>query len=229
VQVQDFPSLFFYILIYGAPVTLQLTAYGIIGGIVIGLALAFTRVYGGRELGWIASGYESVLRGIPLPVLMMIFGFGIPGLFFFVQPTQRVLAAVILSLALRSAAFQSQLLRGAILSVDPGQLLAARALGMNRLKAFRHVVLPQALRIAVPSWSNEYAVVIKDTSYAYAMGITEMTREAYFLGVNNPGLMFAIMVALALVYLIFTYPVTRILGEGQAKKLKALGLGGGQT
>jgi polar amino acid transport system permease protein len=221
VQVPDFPSLFFYILIYGAPVTLQLTAYGIIWGFVIGLALAFTRVYGSRELGWIASSYENVLRGIPLPVLMMIFGFGIPGM--------SLLAAVILSLALRSAAFQSQLLRGAILSVDPGQQLAARALGMNRLQAFRHVVLPQALRIAVPSWSNEYAVLIKDTSYAYAMGITEMTRQAMYLGVNNPALLFPIMVVLALIYFIFTYPVTKILGERQAKKLKALGLGGGQT
>jgi polar amino acid transport system permease protein len=219
--VPDFPSLFFYILIYGAPVTLQLTAYGIIWGFVIGLALAFTRVYGSRELGWIASSYENVLRGIPLPVLMMIFGFGIPGM--------SLLAAVILSLALRSAAFQSQLLRGAILSVDPGQQLAARALGMNRLQAFRHVVLPQALRIAVPSWSNEYAVLIKDTSYAYAMGITEMTRQAMYLGVNNPALLFPIMVVLALIYFIFTYPVTKILGERQAKKLKALGLGGGQT
>jgi len=221
VQVPGFPSIFFYILVYGAPATLQLTAYGIIWGFVIGLALAFTRVYGGRELGWIASSYENVLRGIPLPVLMMIFGFGIPGM--------SLLAAVILSLALRSAAFQSQLLRGAILSVDPGQQLAARALGMNRLQAFRHVVLPQALRIAVPSWSNEYAVLIKDTSYAYAMGITEMTREAMYLGVNDPALLFPIMVVLALVYFVFTYPVTKILGERQAKKLKALGLGGGQT
>ena len=220
-QVPGFPSIFFYILVYGAPATLQLTAYGIIWGFVIGLALAFTRVYGGRELGWIASSYENVLRGIPLPVLMMIFGFGIPGM--------SLLAAVILSLALRSAAFQSQLLRGAILSVDPGQQLAARALGMNRLQAFRHVVLPQALRIAVPSWSNEYAVLIKDTSYAYAMGITEMTREAMYLGVNDPALLFPIMVVLALVYFVFTYPVTKILGERQAKKLKALGLGGGQT
>ena len=220
-QVPGFPSIFFYILVYGAPATLQLTAYGIIWGFVIGLALAFTRVYGGRELGWIASSYENVLRGIPLPVLMMIFGFGIPGM--------SLLAAVILSLALRSAAFQSQLLRGAILSVDPGQQLAARALGMNRLQAFRHVVLPQALRIAVPSWSNEYAVLIKDTSYAYAMGITEMTREAMYLGVSEPALMFPIMVVLALIYFIFTYPVTKILGERQAKRLKSLGLGGGQT
>jgi polar amino acid transport system permease protein len=229
VQAPDFPSIFFYILFYGAPATLQLTAHGRVWGFILGLALAFTRVYGGRELGWIAIGYENVLRGIPLLVLIMIFGFGVPGLFSFIDPTRRLLAAVILSLALRSAAFQSQLLRGAILSVDPGQLLAARALGMNQLQAFRHVILPQALRIAIPSWSNEFAVVIKDTSYAYSVGVIEMTREAMYLGVSNPALMFPIMVALALVYFIFTYPVTKVLGERQAKKLKALGLGGGQT
>ncbi|MFX0170103.1 MAG: amino acid ABC transporter permease [Candidatus Hodarchaeota archaeon] len=228
--MQELPSLFaiaIYILVMGAPATLQLTAHGLIWGFVIGLGLALMRVYGGRELGWIASGYEKVLRGIPLIVLMFIFAFGIPGLFWFVPILQRGLAAVILSLALRSSAYQSQILRGAILSVDPGQLLAARALGMSQLQAFRSIVLPQALRMAVPSWSNEYAVVIKDSSFAYALGNIEMLKIAWYVSSNFPILWAPAMGITAIIYFIFTYPFTRFFGERQTKKLKELGLGGG--
>lgn len=228
--MQEVPSLFtifVYIIVMGAPATLQLTAHGLIWGFVIGLLLALMRVYGGRELGWIASGYEKVLRGIPLLVLMFIFAFGIPGLFSFVPILQRGLAAVVLALALRSSAYQSQILRGAILSVDSGQLLAARALGMSQLQAFRHVVLPQALRMAVPSWSNEYAVVIKDSSFAYALGNIEMLKISWYVSSNFPLLWAPTFAITAIIYFIFTYPVTRLFGERQTKKLKQLGLGGG--
>ncbi len=225
-QAPDLPSIFFYILINGLPVTLQLTAHGLIWGFVLGLGLALMRVYGGRELGWIANGYEKVFRSIPLLVLIFIFAFGIPGLFWFIDPVQRTLAAVILSLALRSAAYQSQILRGAILSVHSGQLLAARAIGMSRIQAFRYVVLPQALRMAVPSWSNEYAVVIKDTTFASAIGIVEMLRVTQRVVANNPEILFPPLVILALLYFISTYPVTRFFGERQTQKLKDLGLGG---
>jgi polar amino acid transport system permease protein len=223
----SFFDIFVYILVLGAPATLQLTAHGLIWGFVLGLVLALMRVYGFKELGWIASAYEKVLRGIPLLVLMFIFAFGIPGLFWFVPILQRGLAAVILALALRSAAYQSQIIRGAILSVDTGQLLAARAIGMSQLQAFRHIVLPQALRMAVPSWSNEYAVVIKDSSFAYALGNIEMLKISWYVSSNFPILWAPIMGIVAIIYFIFTFPVTRFFGERQTKKLKELGLGGG--
>jgi len=111
--------------------------------------------------------------------------------------------------------------------VDSGQLLAARALGMSQLQAFRHVVLPQALRMAVPSWSNEYAVVIKDSSFAYALGNIEMLKIAWYVSSNFPLLWAPTMAITAIIYFIFTFPVTRLFGERQTKKLKELGLGGG--
>jgi polar amino acid transport system permease protein len=225
-QAPDLPSIFFYIIINGLPTTLILTAHGLIWGFLIGLALALMRVYGGREIEWVAIAYEKVFRGIPLLVLIFIFAFGFPGLFWFIDPLFRTLAAVILSLALRSGAYQSQIIRGAILSVSPGQLMAARALGMNRLQAFRHVVLPQALRMALPSWSNEYAVVIKDTTFASAVGIIEMLRVTFRVVANNPSMLFPPLLILAVIYFIFTYPVTRFFGERQTQKLKELGLGG---
>ncbi|MFX0079893.1 MAG: amino acid ABC transporter permease [Candidatus Hermodarchaeota archaeon] len=225
-QAPDLPSIFFYILINGLPTTLILTAHGLVWGFLIGLILALMRVYGGREIEWVAIVYEKVFRGIPLLVLIFLFAFGIPDLFWFIDPLLRTLAAVILSLALRSAAYQSQILRGAILSVTSGQLMAARALGMNQLQAFRHVILPQALRMALPSWSNEYAVVIKDTTFASAVGIIDMLRVTFRVVANNPEMLTPPLVILAVLYFIFTYPVTRWFGERQTQKLKDLGLGG---
>ena len=185
------------------------------------------RVYGGKELIWFASGYEKLFRGIPLLVLILIIAFGMPGIFWYIAVSERLLASVVLALALRSGAYQSQIFRGAILSVNPGQMEAAYALGMNRLQAFLHIIMPQALRLALPSWSNEYAIVIKDSSFAYSVGVIEMTRASYIVSVSYPQL-FAISIAIAaIIYFLFTYPVTKYFGERQTKKLKKLGMGGG--
>ena len=220
-------TIFFYILSEGLFATLALTALGLLIGFAIGLLLALMRVYGPTEIGWFASGYEKLFRGIPLLILIFIFAFGIPRLFWYLEPLERPIAGVILALGLRSGAYQSQIFRGAILSVNPGQMEAARAIGMNGFQSFRHIVFPQALRLAVPSWSNEYAVVIKDSSFAYGVGIIEMTRVAFDIAANFPVLMPLSMAIVAIIYLIFTYPVTKLFGERQTKKLKDFGMGGG--
>ncbi|MHA2085587.1 MAG: amino acid ABC transporter permease [Candidatus Thorarchaeota archaeon] len=215
------------IIVFGLPATLFLTALGLVIGFGLGLMLAMMRVYGSIELQWIANGYEKILRGIPILVLMFIFGWGFPGLFFFLPAQIRTLAGVILSLSLRSGAYQSQLYRGAILSVSEGQMQAARAIGMSQLQASRHIILPQALRIAVPGFSNEYAVVIKDSSFASAVGVPELFRIAHANAQSYPMIWIPIMFAVALIYLVFTLPFTKYIGERMTKRLRSLGLGGG--
>ncbi len=213
------PYIFIFIVVNGLPQTLVLTAIGIFWGFTLGMTLAIMRVYGGIELGWVASGYEKLFRGVPLLVLIYLFSFGIPGL--------SALDGVVLALALRSGAYQSQIFRGAFLSVNPGQMDAAYTIGMNKLQAFRYVLMPQALRLALPSWSNEYSVVIKDSSFAFEVGIIEMTRAAYYVSVSFRELWAVSMGVVAITYFLFTYPITKIFGEKQTKKLKKLGIGGG--
>ena len=104
---------------------------------------------------------------------------------------------------------------------------AARSLGMSNFKSFLYIIFPQALRLALPSWSNEYAIVIKDSSFAYALGVIEMTRAGYRVSSNFPQLWSISMAIVAIIYFLFTYPITRFIGEGQTKKLKKLGMGGG--
>jgi polar amino acid transport system permease protein len=222
----DLADIFLYILQKGLAQTLLLTALGLLIGFILGIILALMRIYAGKELNWLASGYEKIFRGIPILVLIYIFAFGIPELFWYVDPVQRPLASIVFALGLRSGAYQSQIFRGAILSVNPGQNEAARALGMSGFQAFRHIVLPQALRLAVPSWSNEYSVVIKDSSFAYAVGIVEMTKAAYDFSYAFRGFWTISIGVLAILYFLLTYPVTRLFGERQTKKLKNLGMGG---
>jgi len=220
-------DVFFFVLEFGLFYTLLITASSLLIGFMIGISLAIMRVYGGKELYWFSSGYEKLFRGIPLLVLIFIFSFGLPGLFWYLEPLDRLLASVIVALGLRSGAYQSQIFRGAILSVNPGQMEAARSLGMNKIQAFRHVVLPQALRLAIPGWSNEYAVVIKDSSFAGATGTFEMTLIATIWGYRSVDLFTLSMGVTAVLYLLFTFPVTKLFGEQQTKKLKKLGMGGG--
>ncbi len=217
----------YFILSVGLPFTLLLTALGLLIGFMLGISLALMRVYGGVELGWFSNGYEKIFRGIPILVLIYIFAFGLTDLFWFLEPVQRPLASIVLALGLRSGAYQSQIFRGAILSVNPGQIDAARALGMSGSQAFRHITFPQAIRLAVPSWSNEYSVVIKDSSFAYAIGIVELTKAAYDYSYAFRGTWALSIGILAILYFLLTFPVTKIFGEQQTKKLKKLGMGGG--
>ncbi|MFW9895220.1 MAG: amino acid ABC transporter permease [Candidatus Thorarchaeota archaeon] len=216
-----------FILRVGLPYTLLLTGLGLLIGFILGVSLALMRIYGSIELRWFSNGYEKIFRGIPVLVLIYIFYFGLSDLFWFVHPVQKPLVSMVLALGLRSAAYQSQIFRGAILSVHPGQTDAARALGMSGSQTFRHIIFPQAIRLAVPSWSNEYSVVIKDSSFAYAIGIVELTKAAYDYSRAFRGTWALSLGLLAILYFILTFPITKTFGERQTKRLKELGMGGG--
>ena len=213
------PYIFIFILVNGIPNTLAVTALGLLFGFLIGVSLAVMRVYGGIELGWFSTGYEKLFRGVPVVVLIYLFAYGIP----FLGPFE----SIVLALALRSGAYQSQIFRGAFLSVNQGQMDAAYTLGMSKLQAFRYVLMPQAFRLAIPSWSNEYSVVIKDSSFAFEVGLIEMTRAAYYVSVSFRELWSLSYGVVAITYFLFTFPITKLFGENQTKKLKKLGLGGG--
>ncbi|MGY5874982.1 MAG: amino acid ABC transporter permease [Candidatus Thorarchaeota archaeon] len=217
------------IMIRGLPTTLVLTLAALIVGLFLGMGLALMRVYGSVELQWISIGYEKLLRGIPLLILFFIFGIGLSGLFAWAgSGTNALFAAAIFSLAIRSAAYQSEIFRGGIMSVDPGQMMAAQSIGLNKMQATRHVILPQAFRLSLPGWANEYAVVIKDSSLAMAIAVHEIMYQAKAFSWDYPELFFGIILVITIIYFLFTYPVTKYVAESMTKKLRQLGLGGGQ-
>jgi len=194
-------------LIQGAWITLNLSAIALSMGLALGVPLAIARTYGGRLLSTSAALYSLFFRSLPLLVTMFIFFFVVARAY-----DLSAFASCWLALGMRSAAYQSEIFRGSIQSVGVGQMVAARALGMSRFKAIRHVVGPQAMRLSLPGWSNEAAVVLKDSSLAYAIGVTELLRRAEYVSVRTNEHL-TILLSCAAIYFVMTYALTHSLGR----------------
>lgn len=200
--LQNFALLLQY-LAQGTGVTLGVTFIALTTGFILGTLLGLMRVYGGGPLAALAASYSVIIRGIPVIVVIFILYFVIAS---FVNLSPFLAGALALGIA--SSAYQSEVLRGAIISVPPGQMTAARAIGMSRLKAIRHIVLPQALRLAIPPWSNEAAIVLKDSSLVYVLGVPEILRRAQYVSARTyePFIAYA---AAAAIYFLLTFLTNR--------------------
>lgn len=185
--------------------TLIMTASGVVLGLALGAASAFAEILGPRPLQVVASTVTHVLRGIPLLVLLLLVFYGLPSLGLQLPP----LPTAVLAIGVRSGAYQSQILRSAIEAVGSAQLEAAYASGMDKLTAFRSVVLPQALRLSVPGLVNEFTIVLKDTSMAYVIGVTEMFTQAVHVAQVTLDYLAPLALA-ALVYLLTCLTVSTI-------------------
>ncbi|MCR4392241.1 MAG: amino acid ABC transporter permease [Candidatus Acetothermia bacterium] len=189
------------VLLRGLLVNLELLLGLLAIGLVVGMAVALVEVYAPRPVAAVAVAYEWFFRGVPELVLLFLFYFGPDQ--FGVQIS--AFTAAVLALGFRSSAYQSQIFRGAIQAIPAGQMLAARSLGMGRLRAIWHVVLPQALRLSLAGWSNEFSSVLKDTTLAYGIGVVEVMRQARYLTARNFRLALPAFIAVALLFLILTY------------------------
>jgi len=189
----------------GTVLTAGVTLIALPAGLLIGTLLALLYVYGGKVAARGMNLYSTVFRGIPPVVLLFI-------LFFAVSKGINLSAfwAGSLSLGVVSSAYQMEIVRGALLSVSGDQLMAARAVGLSRLQAIRYVVLPQAIRLAIPPWSNEAAIVIKDSSLVYALGVPEILRRAQLIGASSQRYLLAYLSA-AVIYFVLVYATTRLL------------------
>jgi polar amino acid transport system permease protein len=200
--IESLPSLF-----DGLLITLLLTAVGILLGTTLGIVLATGRSYASRPLAYLILIYEKVLRGIPLLVLFFLLYFGLPqiGINF------NAFTAAVLGLGLRSSAYQAQIYRGAINSIPEGQIHAAYSLGMSKLKAIRHVIMPQMLRLSIPGWSNEFTILLKDTSLAFGIGVIELMRQGRYIQVRDPDLVLVVFLLIALIFFLLVFTANKIL------------------
>ncbi|MFP4590776.1 MAG: amino acid ABC transporter permease [Halobacteriales archaeon] len=173
----------------GAWLTLILTVAALSLGVVIAVPLAVARVYGNRPVRWLALSYTELIRGTPLLAQLFLLWFGL-NLGQYVRPLPGVgetlpndaAIVAIVGLTINSSAYQSEYIRSALTAVDPGQLTAARAIGMTELEGVRHVVLPQGLRFAIPGWTNEFIYLIKYSSLAAFIAVPELFRQARNIG-----------------------------------------------
>jgi polar amino acid transport system permease protein len=193
-------------LLHGTAAAVELCFIFLAVGVAVAIPIALMQTYGNTAAKSVAAVFEQTFRGLPALVLLFLFYFGLSDLD--ISP----LVAATLAMGLRSAAYQSQIFRGAIQSIESGQMEAARAIGMSRYKAIRHVVLPQAVRLAIPPWSNEYANVVKDTSYVFVVGIVELMRQGRYIVARSFGNALLVYVVIALIYFVLTHFGTYLLG-----------------
>jgi len=166
----------------GAWITTVAVVGAMVLGLCIGIPLAIAQVYGGRLLRRIASLYVWFFRGIPILVLLFLFYFG---LFSWIGLNLSALTATVLVLGMTSGAYQSQIFRGSILALPQGQLRAALALGMSEAMAIRTIIVPQALRLSIPGWSNEYSILLKDSALAFVLGTSEIMARTHFVATRT--------------------------------------------
>ena len=192
----------------GTILTLKLVGVGLVAGFGLGLVAALLRVYGGKLLRWVAIGYIELFRGTPLLVQLFLVYFGLPDM----GITLDRMTAAYITLALNSGAYQAEYLRGAIQSIGSGQMMAARAMGMSRMQAIQHIILPQALRIVIPAWSNEPISLIKASAVAYLIAVPDLMNQAKIIvgRLYDP---IGVYSAVAVVYLAIVFLLTWLLGR----------------
>ena len=161
----------------GLKISIQLIIPSSILGLGLGIVAGSLRVYGGRWVAGLADAYVVLFRGIPLVVQLFIWYFGLPYFGVYLSP----FVASVVGFSLCSGAYHSEYIRGALLSIKRGQMLAAQALGFSKFQMVVSVILPQALRRALPGCGNEIIYLIKYSSLAYMVTCIELTGEAKIL------------------------------------------------
>ena len=206
-------------LLNGTVVTLQYALLALLLGALIGLPLALIRVYGGRFLGRVASIYGNIFRGTPLMIQLFMVYYGLPQL----GVTFPQWIAALLTLGLNSSAYQAEYFRGALQSIGSGQMTAARAIGMTQSKAIRYIILPQALRLALPAWSNEAVSMIKYTAVIFLIAVPDLMGQAKIIASQFFAPIETYLIVAAF-YLILVLIITQLL-RAVERKFQTPGLG----
>ena len=170
-------------LLVGGLVTMATVAGAMCLGLLMGVPMSLAQTYGPRWLRLLASLYVWFFRGTPILVLLFLVHFGLFGGLLGIDLPAIVAAALVLGMT--STAYQSQIFRGAIQSLPQGQFKAARSLGMSTRQSLQSIILPQALRISIPGWSNEYSIILKDSALAFALGAPEIMARTHFVATRT--------------------------------------------
>ena len=192
--------------------TLWITFLGLLIGVPLGLLVALARLSSQRLLSLPAIIYVEVIRGTPLLMQIFVIYFVLPSLGVSLPQTVAAVAA----LSLNAAAYIAEIFRGGIESIESGQMEAARALGMNYQSAMRWVILPQTVRRVLPPLTNEAVALLKDSSLISIIGLSELMRVGREQA-SNSGSPVTIVLAVALLYLAMTLPLTHLVRNLEAR------------
>lgn len=206
-SVEHFPD---FLKAAGLTVEITLLTFGI--GLVLGTILAFMRISKSRVLQVFATGYIELFRGTPLMVQLYFIYFGLPDMGLKFNQFQ----AAVIAISLNEAAYIAELVRGAIQSIDKGQMEAARSLGMSYSQAMRRVIVPQSFRRLLPPLVNEIVALTKNTSLVSVLGLAELTLMGKRLQ-NTLAIVWPTWFWVALFYMVMSLICTRVAARLEAK------------
>ena len=190
--------------------TVKITLGALVIGVIIGLIIAMIKYLaedsrGMKPLAVLCDIYVTVIRGVPVTVLLLIFYYLIMA-----SSTNGVLVATI-TFGINSGAYMAELIRSGINAVDRGQMEAGRSLGLSKMQTMRKIILPQAVRYVLPAVGNEFIALLKETSVAGYVAVVDLTRAGNLIR-NNTHDVFNPLMVVALTYLIMVVILTKALG-----------------
>jgi len=200
----------------GLLVTLEISFLAALVTIFLAIIVSMMKLSSYVFLRDIATVYITIIRGTPLLVQIFLFYFIVANIF----ELDRFVAGF-LSLGIFYGAYMAEVLRGAIQSIDKGQMEAAKSLGISNFQAMRHIILPQAIRRALPTLVGEIISLVKDSSLVSIIAITDLTKVGREI-VSNTFAPFETWIVIALVYLCLTFTLSYI-GHKLEQKMKAKG------
>ena len=200
---EQIPKLLAYL-----PVTLEITLISMFFGIILGLLIAIIKINKIPVLSQICALYISVIRGTPILVQLYLTYFGIPIFLKYINYYNGTnynvnnippLLFVLVTFSLNQAAYNSEIIRAAIQSVDKGQIEAANSLGMTAIQVLRRVIIPQSIVVALPSLGNGLISLMKGTSLAFVCSVVEITAQGKIIAGDNYRY-FEVYLSLAIIY-----------------------------
>ena len=193
-------------LLSGLGTTLWIAFISVALALILGIILGLLRVQANPWLSGIAAVYVDLMRGVPLIVLSFFIYFGIPQM---TGVRFSSAAAGIMTLSLNAAAYVAEIVRGGIQAIDKGQMEASRSLGLSYGKTMQKIILPQAIKLMIPSFINQFVITLKDTSILSVIGLVELTQTGSVIIARTyqSGSMWLIV---GLIYLIVITALTRL-------------------
>ncbi|MBN9307553.1 MAG: amino acid ABC transporter permease [Devosia sp. 67-54] len=185
--------------------TVALALIAAVGGGILGVIVAVLRIVPFKPANWLAIGFINLIQGTPLLGQLFVFFFGLPLFHVVVDPW----VAAALSLSIYASAFLGEIWRGSLQSVSPRQWEAGASLGLPYHQRLLHVILPQAIRIAVPPTVGFLVQLVKDTSLTALIGFVELTRESQILS-NSTYAPLQVYGVAALIYFVICFALTRL-------------------
>ena len=192
--------------------TIIITLGALVIGVAIGSVIAVTKYFAEgspklKPLAWLCDLYTTVIRGIPITVLLLIF-------YLVILVSASDLTVAIMAFGINSGAYMAELIRSGINAVDWGQMEAGRCLGLSKLQTMTKIILPQAVRYVLPAVGNEFIALLKETSVAGYVAVVDLTRAGNLVR-NNTFDAFNPLMVVALAYLVMVIGLTALLSKAE--------------